>query len=229
MIIEGNFIIDKDGIRLIAMDPASVAMVIFHLLPSNFIEYNTDKQTIITLSIDKLVNVLRRANVNDKVTLQLDEEENKLKILMKGKTSRHFSIPIIAGTKEEQKIPDLKFNSKIELDASILKNAVKDAAMISDCLVFEASKEGLKMYTKSDYGETETDVAKDSEGLISLNVNEKSKAKYSIEYLDKMIKATKFTDVLTIQFSTDYPIRMDFNVLDKLQLSFILAPRVDTE
>jgi proliferating cell nuclear antigen len=229
LIIEGNFLIDKNGIKLIAMDPASVAMVTFHLLPSAFIDFSVDKQTTVTLSIDKLVNVLRRANVNDQVTLQLDEEANKMKILMKGKTNRNFSIPIIEGTKEEQKVPELKFNAKVELEAEVLKNAVKDAAMISDCLIFEADKDKLLLYSKGDYGDTQTEVTKESQSLISINVSEKSKAKYSIEYLDKMMKASKLADVVTIQFSSDYPIKMDFKSLDKLQLSFILAPRVDTE
>jgi DNA polymerase III sliding clamp (beta) subunit (PCNA family) len=55
------------------------------------------------------------------------------------------------------------------------------------------------------------------------------KSKYGIDYLDRMMKSDKVADTLTMHFGADYPIRMEFKKLDKLQLSFILAPRVETE
>ena len=44
-----------------------------------------------------------------------------------------------------------------------------------------------------------------------------------------MIKASKLADKVTIQFSKDYPLKIDYKVLDKLGLTFILAPRVSND
>jgi hypothetical protein len=54
------------------------------------------------------------------------------------------------------------------------------------------------------------------------------KAKYSLDYLIKFSKASKFAEKVAINFSQDYPSRFDFKN-PSLQLSFILAPRVEEE
>ena len=51
-------------------------------------------------------------------------------------------------------------------------------------------------------------------------------SKYSIEYLKKISKASKLADVVSLEFANDYPLRAEYKLLDKLRLSFILAPRV---
>ena len=57
----------------------------------------------------------------------------------------------------------------------------------------------------------------------------KHKAKYSLEYLKKMISGSKLADKVSLQFNTDYPLKIQYTVLDKLSMSFILAPRVDND
>ena len=52
------------------------------------------------------------------------------------------------------------------------------------------------------------------------------KSQYSLEYLKKMIKASRLSKHLVLEFGNDYPMRMSFQVIDKLSLSFVLAPRV---
>ena len=55
------------------------------------------------------------------------------------------------------------------------------------------------------------------------------KSKYSIEYLKKISKASKLADNVLLQFSNDYPLKAEFKAKDKLDLVFILAPRVSEE
>ncbi len=55
---------------------------------------------------------------------------------------------------------------------------------------------------------------------------DKVKAKYSIEYLKKMVSGSKIADTVQIQFNKDYPLKVDFKEVDRVMLSFILAPRV---
>ncbi|MBS3164526.1 DNA polymerase sliding clamp, partial [Candidatus Woesearchaeota archaeon] len=57
----------------------------------------------------------------------------------------------------------------------------------------------------------------------------KARSKYSVEYLKKMVPAAKLADSVQIKFSQDYPLMLDYKVIDKVSLSFILAPRVDND
>ena len=44
-----------------------------------------------------------------------------------------------------------------------------------------------------------------------------------------MIQGSKLHDQVIIQLDQDYPLRIEYKVLNKVQLAFILAPRVDTD
>ena len=44
-----------------------------------------------------------------------------------------------------------------------------------------------------------------------------------------MITAGKLADNVTLFFNQDYPIKIEYKVIDKLLLSFILAPRVEND
>ena len=56
--------------------------------------------------------------------------------------------------------------------------------------------------------------------------NEEVRSKYSIEYLKKIIKGGKLAGSVKLQFSKDYPLRIDYIVKDKLSFAVVLAPRV---
>ena len=44
-----------------------------------------------------------------------------------------------------------------------------------------------------------------------------------------MIQGSKLSDTVTIRFNNDYPLKVEYKAMDKLMLSFILAPRVDND
>ena len=58
-------------------------------------------------------------------------------------------------------------------------------------------------------------------------MNEPVRARYSLDYLKKIIKAKKLSPETKISMSNDYPMKIQFEVPGKMQLGFILAPRVD--
>lgn len=229
LINEGTFKLTKEGIELVAMDPSNVSMIIFKLLSNVFDEYSLDKETEMTLNVDQLLQVLRRAKASDRVFLELDEDKNRFFVKMKGDSNRVFTIPLIQEEFKEHKIPSLDFKNKIQVETSIIRNGVIDASMISHAVVFEATPDKFSMHTRGDSKEARLDLPKGSPALHVMEVPEKVKSKYSLDYLDKISKAAKVADILTIRFGTDYPLQMEYKALDKLKMTFILAPRVETE
>ena len=77
LVHEARFKINKDGMELVAMDPANVAMVIFKLLSSAFTEYGVKENIEIAINLSNLKQILRRASPNDMLTLETGDE-NKL-------------------------------------------------------------------------------------------------------------------------------------------------------
>ena len=227
LVNEARFKITPNAIELVAMDPANVAMVVFKLLSSCFTEYDVKKDTEIAINLANLKQVLRRASSKDMLTLEM--EENRLKIELKSNTTRTFNLPIIDLEEKDQKVPDLKFPVTIKTSSSILNEAVADVDVVGESVAFIAEPKKFTLLAEGDLNQAKIDMKEDETTKITMNGDERVKAKYSIEYLKKMINGSKLSDEVIIQFSKDYPLRLEYRTVDKVMLSFILAPRVEND
>jgi len=226
LVSEARFKVTKDAIELVAMDPANVAMVIFKLFSSMFIEYDVPEDTEISLNLADLNQILRRAKQNDTVTLELTGK-NQLGIQLRGATTRTFTLPLLAADEREQKVPSLTFPTVVTTPSTLLTEAVDDADVIGESVAFLAEPEKFTVIAEGDQNKLIVEV-KGGEGT-SITTDKNNRSKYSIEYLKKMTTAAKLSDEVQINFNQDYPLRLDYKVIDKVSLSFILAPRVDND
>ncbi|MBR9676127.1 proliferating cell nuclear antigen (pcna) [Candidatus Woesearchaeota archaeon] len=227
LVNEARFNVTSDAIELIAMDPANVAMVIFKLFSSSFVEYEVKEQTQITINLSSFKQVLSRAKPTDMITLEL--EENKLKTVFKGVTTRTFYLPIIDVEDREQKVPELNFKTTITSSSNLLSDSIEDTDIVAEAVNFIAEKGKFIISAEGDLSKAKIEIKEDDETKIEVQGESPIKSKYSIEYLKKMIKGGKLAPEATIQFSADYPLKLEFKAINKVSLAFILAPRVENE
>ncbi|MBI2667147.1 proliferating cell nuclear antigen (pcna) [Candidatus Woesearchaeota archaeon] len=220
--------IDKNKIELIALDPANVAMVVFRLLSSAFVEYEVDKPQEISINLDSFKQVLRRAKSRDVIILELIKK-NQLTIKFKGESAKTFNLALIDIEEKEQKIPDLKFPLRVEIPSTIFDECVEDMSIISESVALIAEKDKFTIQAESKLNTAKVEITPDEETKIIVSNNDPVLARYSIEYLKKIAKASKLSDTVMLEFNKEYPLRAVFRVMDKLDLQFILAPRVSND
>jgi len=142
-------------------------------------------------------------------------------------TKRRFTVPLLQLTREEiPPIEQLEFKATITLKPEVLEDAIKDASVITDAATFHATKEYFKISAEGDVSHAELELRQGDEGLVDIQVEENSKAKYPLDYLEKILKAAKISDEVTIRFAQDYPMRIDFKYEGKARISMVVAPRV---
>lgn len=224
LVTEARFKLSRDAMELVAMDPANVAMVIFKLLSSSFVEYDVKTETSFAINLNDLKAVLRRAKPNDTLTIEVDE---KLIVTLKGTATRRFELPLLDAEEKDQRVPDLKFDAEVHTDSSVLSEAIEDMDIVGESVLFVIDKDALKIVSASELSKAEVLVP--SGGATAVKAKDKTRSKFSIEYLKKMIQGSKLSDKVVLKFSMDYPLRLEFTSVDKLQLAFILAPRVDND
>ena len=222
LVNEATFKVDRDKIELIAMDPGNVAMVIFKLLSSAFIEYDVKEPFELTINLDHFKQILRRVNADDVMTLEL--ANNKLKIDLKSSTTRTFNLSLINSESTVKKVPELKFPLKIETSTILFNQAIEDTDIISDSVSFIADKDKFTIEAFGSLSNAKIDLFNDD--VTKIQADDKFASRYSLEYLKKMIKTSKLSDSVSIQFSKDYPLKLSYKILDKMLMEFILAPRV---
>lgn len=228
LVNEARFKITPNAIELVAMDPANVAMVVFKLLSSSFTEYDVKKDTEIAINLSNLKQVLRRASPKDMLTIELDAD-NRLKVTLRSNTTRTFNLPIIELEEKEQKVPDLKFPVTIKTSSGILNEAIADVDVVGESVAFIAEPKKFTLQAEGDLNQAKIEIKENDETKVSISDEDKVKAKYSIEYLKKMINGSKLSEDVVIQFSKDYPLKLEYKTVDKVMLSFILAPRVEND
>jgi len=226
-ITEATFSLTKAGMKLIAMDPANISMVVLEILPSAFTEFSVPKSEEVTINLDSLSQALKRVKPTDTITLT--QEKNRLKITISGKSTKTFSIPLLEKEGKDRQVPELEFNATIDLDAKEFRDYIDDASIVGDAITLEADKEKLTLHAGETGRKVNIELKKGSDALINLKVKEDVLSIYSIEYLKKMARSATLADTATLRFSKDYPLRLDFKAVDKLQMSFILAPRIENK
>ena len=227
LVNEVQLLIDTDKIEIVAMDPANVAMVVYRLFGTAFSEYHVDGKERIAVSLDALRAILRRVKLNDTLTLEVDSEKNKLKIQLRGDTTRTFHLALIDLEDREQRIPELSFLANVEMPSVVLDEAVQDMDVVAESVAFIAQKGKLLIEAESNLNTARTEI--DQTDAIKIDAQQEAKSKYSIEYLKKIVKASKLSSTVSLHFGKDYPLRVDYITKDKVSFSVILAPRVSND
>jgi len=222
MVLEVRIKVNREGMGIIAIDPANVAMISFKLPASAFSELDVENEEVLGVSLDSLKAVLRRIKAGSILTIT--KQENELKLLIQDKINKEFNLALIEIEGEEKEIPVLDFVSKIEMPSLDFAETIEDCAVVADSCSFISEPDKFLMTAKGSLNSFKSEFTGDA---IDIQAQEAT-SKYSLEYLQKMIKATKITDKIKINFSSDYPLKLEFNT-PFIELSFILAPRVETE
>ncbi len=228
LIDEGIFKLRRDGIELIATDRAMVAVVDFKLSSGAFDEYSCDSEKEIGLNLLNFLTILKRAGTGDKLKLEL-KDENKLEITLEGGSVRRFAVPLLEISKEEiPPVDQLDFSASLEVRADILDQGIADADIIADSVIFDLNDGSMKMFAEGDSSKTELILEGGNESLISMNTKQAVKSRYPLDYLKKVIKASRLAPIAKIQLGTDYPMKIEFKG-NNISFTCILAPRVSED
>lgn len=222
LVLEVRIKVDKEGLKIMAVDPANVAMILFNLPSTAFSQFELGNPEVLGVSLDSLKAVLRR--VKSGSVLTITRQENELKLQIQDKIKREFNLALIEIEGEEKEIPNLSFTAKVEMTSLDFSDSIEDCGVVADSCSFSSTPDKFQIKAKGSLNSFSSEFSSDELNLEA----EEATSKYSLEYLKKMVKATKLTDKINISFSSDYPLRLDFNT-PLLQLSFILAPRVETD
>ena len=224
LVLEVRVKVNDAGMSITATDPANVSMIGFALPKTAFSVFETGDE-ILGINLDNFKRILKRAGTSSALTLE--KKENFLDIQIQDRVKRNFSLSLIDIEGDDvdfgDKMSRLEFSSVVELDSSDFIDSIEDCIVVSDACSFEI-KEGKFIIQAKGLNSSMTEFSGDEAKIEAENC----KAKYSLEYLQKFIKASKLSEKTSLKFAEDHPLRMDVRK-DNMEISFVLAPRVETE
>jgi len=225
LVNEAKFNVTSKGLTLRAVDPAHVAMVDLELKSTAFDEYKADDMEL-GIDLDKLSGIMKLASAEDLVSLEYDEESNRL-IVKIGNLVRRMGLIDTAGM-PDSKVPHLELPAKAIVRASELSKGVRASEAVSDHLALSIDKDSFELFAEGDTDTVNLKLPKSL--LVELHAPGKFKSLFSIDYFSNMIKPVRGEDTITINLGNDNPIRVDFDIAEKNgHVTYLLAPRIESE
>ena len=221
LVLEVKIKLNEFGLSIVAIDPANVSMISLKVPKSSFSEFEVDEE-VLGVNLENLKRVLKRCSKTS--SLILSKNENMLEIQIEDKIRRSFSLSLIEVEGEDKEFPThLEYSSKVEIESSDLIDSVDDCSVISDACSLIVS-EGKFIVEAKEINKARSEFSGDEVKIEA----EDCKSRYSIEYLQKFLKAGRSFKITYLNFANDHPLRVDFKS-EALSLSFLLAPRIETE
>ncbi|MBS7645815.1 MAG: proliferating cell nuclear antigen (pcna) [Candidatus Bathyarchaeia archaeon] len=230
LVEEANFDLDPGGLKVRAMDPSHVAMVDLDLPKDAFQEYECSQYATVRLSLDGLIRLLKRAKPNETIEITYNVETRKIELTVKDEVKKEFRISTLEAVEEKAPTPKIAFRAKVKMASTSLKEIIEDAQAIGDSVAFEATPEKFTVLVEGELNAARFELDNDSPAVIEFAVDEPSKASFNLTYLADMVRAgASSSEILSLEFSTNMPLKLEFPLPQSGALSYYLAPRIEAE
>ena len=224
LVSEVRIKVNEFGMSISAMDPANVAMVGFKIPRSAFMQFEVDEE-ILGVNLDDLKRILKRAGASSSIVLE--KKENMLEIQIYDRIKRIFSLALIEIESEDiefsSKVEKMEFVSKVGIRSIDLIDSIEDCNVVSDACSFIIENGNFIIEAKG-MNSSRAEFSGDEVDIKAENC----KSRYSLEYLQKFVKASKLCEKTILNFSSDHPLKLDIKA-ESIEISFVLAPRIETD
>lgn len=224
LIKEGVFVFTEEGVRLRALDPSHVVLVDVYFPQKAFAEYAVENEVRVALNIEELSRVLRRASKKDALTMELAGD--KLKISLEGRFTRTFYEPLISLEYSEIGEIRVPFKADIRVASPIFEEAVKDLEPVGEILGLEAESDKLVLFNEGETARAAIELTSES-GIISSIVEEPQRSVYSYDYIEAFLPISKVAETVRIQFSSDMPLKLTYELAEGAWFTTYVAPRTE--
>ncbi len=213
----------ENDLECIVVDPSHVAMVHINIDKDAFETYESSGMEI-GVDMKKIRDFIGLIRSTDMVDMEIEEDSNKMVMKVGDVTSSmalvdHASMP-------ESKVPSLSHPAKVSIKTSELTLGIKVAEKITENITLVLQPDKFSLHAKGDLDAADLDIPKDR--LVKVECKEEVKSKYNLDFLQRMIRVASNSEVVDMNLSNNYPLKLDFDIAGgKGHVSYLLAPRMD--
>ena len=183
-------------------------------------------------------------NARDKnQTMRIDynvEEEDKLFIHFSSPScskmnsdntfDKHFEVPLVDIESELLAIPIVDYSVEMSLQSCYFANIINQLKMFGDTMEIQCSEEKIVLYSTSvENGKMCVEIKIDDLTAFSILEGEELKLSFSLMYLHNICMYNKLSKDIELKMSTNYPMRIDYDLGDGAKILYFLAPKMDND
>lgn len=223
---EAKFTITEDGVKVMGMDPARVALIEVLMPRDAFLEFEVNAESAdMGIGMDVLLNAVKRGKKGDPVEFTVSQDKVLIKVESQAGAVKKYLAPNIEVLTELPGELRLEHDVEASVLSDALKRAVREAETVGEVMVFEAEEGELRLkgYTEGK-ARMELKLREGSPALIFLEVKNPATSAYDIGHLKNVLSLTKVAAAVDVKFSSDKPLELVFKSTEGSRVRFLLAP-----
>jgi proliferating cell nuclear antigen len=206
-----------DGIKVLAVDEANVAMV-HATLPENMMDQYSSPDLVFGIDLKKFKVALSIMS-DDSLILEVSDKSITLR---DGKSEYNCTALDINSIRKEPKLPKISLAANATFSGAEFSEAVKQVGKIGDAVTVETSDKGLSLFVRGDTDNIRRKITTDQKKMA------RAKSLYSLDYLKDIAKVIRSALIVKAEMDMDQPIRFQFTT-GGIDVMYLLAPRVDSD
>ena len=225
-----NLYFDNNGLKIMTMDNARVALVYVRLNRDNFEEYRCESKTMCGINMIYLFKLLKIVGNNDVLTLFIKKSSiNELGIRIENKdknTVTESYLKMLDISEEKLEIPDIQYDSVISMPSVDLQKYCRDLSVVSNQVIISSSNNKFILESIGDFASQKIVIGEAQNGLIISKRNQNVSENFDLKYLNSFTKSTNLCSTVEIFLKNEYPLVIEYNVANLGKLQFCLAPKI---
>jgi proliferating cell nuclear antigen len=223
-----NMYFTPQGVKILTLDTARVALVDMFLDASNFEEYYCEADMVAGVNVTNMFKLLKVISNNDTLTVEINSREF-LDIRIENTTKRsdtRFQLKLLDINEDQIEVPDIKMAVVTTMPSIDFQRICRDMNNISHNLEITRNKTQFIIKCQGDFANQETILECTDDGVFTGEL----KGEYSLKYLNLFTKATGMC--ATVQIMQEEENRfmvLRYNVANLGELKFYLATKSSDE
>ena len=217
-----NIIFDKDGMKILTLDTARVALIDLTLSGENFESYECQYETSVGINMANIFKLLKVIGNNDTLEMSVDSGDVlRIKVENTEKSSSTtFDLKLLDINDDCIEMPNITFESITTLPSMDFQRLCRDMGNISNEVMIRRNDNQFVISCEGDFANQSTTIECIEKCEYDIS------GVYSLKYLNVFTKATSMSSKMQLRLnSASNFLVFHYNVANLGYMEFYLAPK----
>jgi len=238
LVTEANFDCNGSGISLQAMDRSHVSLVAMLLRAEGFNPYRCDRNLSLGINLGSMAKILKCSSTDDIITIKAEDTgADSVTFLFESPNNDRvcdYQLKLMDIDSEHLGIPETNYDVNIRMPSAEFQRICRDLATMGDSVTVTCTKDGIQFSASGELGKGNISLKpsasadKEDEAII-IDLNQAVTLTFALKYLNLFTKATPLSNQVSLSFSKDVPLLVEYKITDVGYARFYLAPKISED